>query len=295
MPMRPEVFHRLTPLLVVVLLAGCVTTPESEERTGDTPDPVLQELAGLLPGHYVTPTQADSSQVLALEVVADPAAAHEQLRLLMIQTRMDRPDDPPRQFEWLLESAGNTEDRLIATFAPMDRAGRIQRRCGMQVTVRRDGLTSQTDPQECRFGEGEQLTGLLKEIAFDGSQIVIGDRLISIPGGEPQGNDQVTRFMLSRHFSGWAGVREGGDWRMASTISLQTGLGSIEPHDAARMDLGLRVELNHYLMRRTDEVKLRLSVTDTESGQLLGEAWADADARSIGIALPDLQVGLEMN
>ncbi len=293
MPMRPDPVQAVIGVLLAAFLTACATSPESQERTLQAPDPILQELASALPGHYVTPARAGGDERLELEVIADPATSPGHLRLLMIQRRIDRPDDPPRQFEWRLETSHVDHDRLNGSFAPMDAAGRVQRRCHMQVSVRRDGLTSQTDPQECSFGEGERLTGLLKEIAFDGHQLVIGDRLISLPRGEPLGDDQVTRFMFSRRYTGWAGVRNGGDWRMASTISLQSGMGSIEPHDAAHMDLGLRVELNHYLMSRSDQVKLRLSVTDRETGKLLGESWGDADAQSIGIALPGVQVGLE--
>ena len=293
MPKNPDPVRAVACLLLAAILSACATSPENEERKPQASDSILRELASALPGHYVTPARTGSSERLELEVIADPASSPGHLRLLMIQTRIDRPDDPSRQFEWRLETSNVDHDRLHGSFAPMDPAGRVQRRCSMQVSVRRDGLTSQTNPGECSFGDGEQMTGLLKEIAFDGRQLVIGDRLISLPGGEPMGNDQVTRFMFSRRFTGWAGVRNGGDWRMASTISLQSGMGGIEPHDAAQMDLGLRVELTHYLMSQSDQVKLRLSVTDLETGELLGESWADADAQSIGIALPGLQVGLE--
>lgn len=281
------------PLLALGLIAGCATTPEPETRPDQRAHPVLQELAGLLPGYYVTPARAGGGQRLALEVASDPTASPHELRLLMVQKHLDQPDQASRQFEWLLEAPDHVQDRLQGSFAPMDAAGRVQRRCSMQVNLRRDGLTAQTNPAECSFGQGDRMTGLLKEIAFDGTQLVIGDRLVSLPAGEPVGNDQVTRFMLSRQFSGWAGVRDGSDWRMASTIGLRTGQTEILPHDAAGMELGLSVTLNHYLMSRGERIKLRMTVSDSETGELLGEAWADADARSIGIALPDLQVGLE--
>jgi hypothetical protein len=36
-------------------------------------------------------------------------------------------------------------------------------------------------------------------------------------------------------------------------------------------------------------------VIDLDSGEILGESWSDPEADQLGIALPDLQVGLERN
>jgi hypothetical protein len=279
--------------LLVLSLTGCATAPQNETDQQPHPHPALLELAGVLPGHYLTPARAGSDHHLQLEIIADPSAPPDRLRLLLIQTRTDRPEAPARQFQWQIEANADDGDRLHGEFAPMDAAGRVQRRCSMRVNLRRNGLSAQTDPEECSFGEGEQLTGLIKEIAFDGSQLVIGDRLVSLPSGEPAGEDQITRFLPGRAFSGWAGVREGDAWRMASALELATDADQREPRDASGMTLGIRIDVRHYEMARSDQVKLRLSVSDAESGDLLGEAWADADARAIGIALPDLQVGLE--
>lgn len=291
MPMHPD-WRIVTLAVLAMVLTACATTPESDDDRPARPHPALQELAAILPGHFVTPTRQGSNHQLHLEVIADPSAPPEQLRLVLVQTRNDRPDEPPRQFQWQIESAADDDDRLQGEFAPLDAAGQIQRRCTMDVDLRREGLTAQTDPTECSFGEGEQLTGLLKEIAFDGSQLVIGDRLLRLPSGESVGNDQITRFMPARIFTGWAGVRDGTEWRMATGLELSTDASGVEPRDASTMSLGFRVDVHHYEMARSDQVKLRLSVTDTESGDLVGEAWADADARAIGLALPDLQVGL---
>ncbi len=296
MPMHPE--HRLPAiagLLTALVLSGCATTTtQPQERNNqERLHPALQEVAAALPGQYSTPARSGSSRRLQIEVIADPSAPPGTVRMMMIQTRSDRPDASPRQFQWQLQAADGDDNGLQGLFAPMNAAGQIQRHCAMSVSVRREGLTAQTEPTECSFGEGEQLTGLLKEIAFDGRQLVIGDRLIRIPSGEPAAEDQITRFVRDRVFTGWAGVRDGSDWRMAVDVEAVTGSTPIEPRDAAGMSLGLEIGIDHYEMSRSDQVKLRLSVTDTVSGEILGESWADADARSIGIALPDLQIGLE--
>jgi len=294
MPMRPELrLPAIAGLFMTLAFTGCATTsPQQGDQEQERLHPALQELAAALPGHYTTPARAGTNRRLQLEVVADPSAPTSALRLIMIQTRTDRPEEPPRQFQWQLQAV-EAEDGFEGSFAPMNAAGQAQHQCAMSVNLRREGVTAQTDPTDCSFGEGEQRTGLLKEIGFDGSQLIIGDRLVRIPSGEAARDDQIIRFVRSRTFTGWAGVRDGSDWRMASNVEAGTGSAPIQPRDASGMDLGLEVGIDYYEMSRTEQVKLRLSVTDIDSGELLGEAWADADAGSIGIALPELQIGLE--
>lgn len=297
MQIRPDIRSGLpTGLAIIGLLAGCATISPQPESEAPQRSPVLEELASILPGEYATPRSRDATDGrFYLQVHADRSTASGPLRLVMTQTRAGR-SETPRRFEWVLREIENSgEERFTAEFAPLDSGGQPRRRCTMSVTLRRNGLTGQTDPEECKFGEGEQMTGLLKEIAFDGTQLVIADRLISLPGGEPLGDDQVTRFFPVRAFTGWAGVRDGGDgdWRMASSLAVTTASDLAEPVDAGEMSLGILVELAHYRMDRSEQVMLRLTVSDAESGDILGEAWADADAQSIGLARPDLQVGLD--
>jgi hypothetical protein len=294
MPMHPErAWPTIAGLLVVLALSACATTnTPSSDQNQERLHPALHELAAALPGQYSTPARAGSHRRLQLEVIADPSTPPTTVRLIMAQSRSDRPEEQPRQFQWLLQPADGA-DGIRGSFAPMSAAGQIQRQCAMSVSLRREGVTAQTDPGDCSFGEGEQRTGLLKEIAFDGSQLVIGDRLVRIPSGEPAGADQITRFVRDRAFTGWAGVRDGSDWRMAADVQAGTASTPVEPRDASGMSLGLEIVIDHYEISRTGQIKLRLSVTDSETGELLGEAWTNADAHSIGIALPELQVGLE--
>ncbi len=292
--MRPDARSLpVAALLVTLALSGCATTHiQQPEQEREPLHPALQELAARLPGHYSTPSRAGSHRRLQLEVITDPSAPPGALHVVMRQTRGDRHDELPRRFQWQLRPIDG-EDGIQGSFAPMTASGQTGRHCTMTVSLRREGVTAQTDPGDCSFGEGEQQTGLLKEIAFDGSQLVIGDRLVRIPSGEPAREDEITRFVRDRAFTGWAGVRDGRDWRMAASVELGTGSVPLEPRDASGMALGLDIAIDHYQMSRTGQIKLRLSVADTESGELLGEAWADADARSIGIVLPELQIGLE--
>lgn len=292
MPRHPEFRTIFLAGAFAILLASCTIT-ETRERVETQPmHPALQELAMTLPGRYVTPRQADNSPALMLNVSAQRADRPDQLRLIIEQQALDQPDRTPRRFQWLL-SPGERHD-LRAEFAPISSRGQIQRRCEMEVNLRHNGLSAQTDPATCNFGE-DGSTGLLKEIAFDGSQLVIGDHLIDLGAGEPLAPEQVLRFVPVRSFRGWAGVREGNDWRMARNLAMNNRHGNHEPTDAAGMGLGIRLELVHYQMAGdAGRVVLRLSATDGESGQMLGEAWADMDARSIGLVLPDLQVGLDL-
>ncbi|QOC23962.1 hypothetical protein IC757_07630 [Wenzhouxiangella sp. AB-CW3] len=302
MPIRPEPAPELAKLPIAlacmalaIALAGCATSPTTSDAADATaPPPVLRDLANGLPGDYLTPERAEQPSRLHLRVSTDQSAPDPTtLRLIMTQRQLDQPDQPPRRFQWQLQTDPDNSGGLKGHFAPLDETGEVRRHCDLTVSVRRDGISSHTSPTQCHFGSGEQQTGLLKEIAFDGSQLVIGDRLKQLPSGEPVGEDQILRFMRQAGFSGWAGVRDGQTWRSASTFTLQTGAGHITPTDVADMDLGFDVGITHYEMSRDNRIKLRMTVTDTETGEIIGESWADADAEAVGLALPDLQIGLE--
>jgi hypothetical protein len=282
------------PVLAGLLaLTGCATVAERGNDVEAVGLNLIAELHRTLPGDYATvlsrQQRLDAIEPLLLNVRAEPSFDPGELILVLAQ----RQGDGPLRSFLLTVSISETPDRLDGAFAPLDERGQPRRDCAMEFSVRTDGFSGQTDPQSCRFGEGERATGLIKEIAFDGDQLVIGDRLVRLADGMPAADDQIHSFFRVRYFSGWAGRLEGDRWRLAKAFELHSGDGYIEPVDAAGMSLGLGVELARHEPGSERGQILRLSLIDLDSGEILAQSWADPDAESLGIALPDVQVGLE--
>ncbi len=277
-----------------VLITGCVTSPETTDSGWSENAHSLRQIGAALPGDYSTSLTREQrlggQNPLVLNVRREVLTDHDRIAFTLTQRRGN---EPPRAFLLGLEP-GDADNELTGLFAPLDQSGQSRRRCTMLFTLRSDGFSGQSDPETCRFGEGDQATGLLKEIAFDGSQLVIGDRLMRLPGGEPVAEDQVHAFFRIRHFSGWGGRLENGVWRLARDFDLHSAAGYIEPLDAAGMSLGFGVEISLHTLSAAGGHILRLTVTDLHDGEILAQSWADPEAESIGIALPDLQVGLDM-
>lgn len=280
---------RLQAAALFLLLAGCAATPEPAVEA-DRPSPLLQEIAARMPGDYISvQEEAIRAQSLSIERIA--SAAPRNLGLSLVQSNGQ--GENVRRYGLKLEP-GAIENRLDGEFALLDAQGRTRRSCGMAFHATRQGLIGETDPASCRFGEAEGRVGLLKEIAFDGSRLTIADRLVDPDSGEALGPDRVIRFLPIRVYEGWLGVLEGEEWRVARAFDLRTGA-STEPRDAADMSLGVSIALDYYRMERgDDDVLMRLTVTDSQDGELLAESWAAPGSETIGIALPDLQIGLNL-
>jgi len=217
------------------------------------------------------------------------AGNHRGLALSLIQAADG--DERPRYYGVELEPT-DSDSRLTGRFALLGSKGSVRKSCPMQFHITRQGLVGETTPDSCRFGEGNDEIGLLKEFAFDGRGITIGDRLVDLQSDQPQGGDQVIDFLPAHDFNGWLGTFEGGEWRVARDFTLRTGEHAV-PLDAADMGFGIALALNYYRMEQSGQQTLmRLTVTDRESGDVIAEAWAEPGSGSLGIALPDLQVGL---
>lgn len=268
-------------------LAGCAATPEADVDPA-RPSPLLQQIASRMPGDYLS-VQDDGQRPQSLAIESLPGDAPRSLGLRMVQS--DSEGDNVRRYGLKLEST-EIENRLAGEFALLDAQGQSRHTCAMTFHATSRRLVGETEPASCRFGDGDDTVGLLKEIAFDGSTITIGDRLVDPESGEALGHDRVIRFMPLRQYEGWLGVREGDEWRVAREFELATGE-SIEPLDAAEMSLGVRITLDYYRMDRDgDQVLMRLTVLDHRSGKVLAESWATPGSTTLGIVLPDLQVGL---
>jgi hypothetical protein len=275
-------------VLCGLMLSACTSTPERPDNQPLGLNPLLAELANALPGRYASLASGDgeNEDALSLRVERESLLDPDRVAFMLTQSQ---PGQADRRFLLGLEPTVE-QGRFEGRFAPIGRSGEISRHCRMSFQLREDGFSGQTQAEECRFGEGDQATGLIKEIAFDGRQLVIGDRLVQLPAGSAAAPDQVHAFFRVRHFDGWAGRLEGGDWRRASSYSLSSDGGYVEPTDAAGMSLGVGLELHRH--RLPQGHILRLSAIDLESGVVIAESWADPDAEALGLALPDLQVGI---
>lgn len=278
----------MTAAAAAVVLAACGGTPERDDAVDPTlVDRVADVLAGQYTNHaqWQTESERPDSGPVVLEISRIPDAGMDRVALRMVQSR---PESPARAF--VVELAPDTRpQRLVGRFRPEAPGSRW---CPLDVTVRNDGFVARTDAATCRFG-GDDGHGLIKEFAHDGHRLVIGDRIVAGTGDRPVGDDRVLHFDRVYRFGGWAGVQESEDnWRIAGEIDLASDGRVIEPTDAAGMDLGIHLRLGAYRWSEDAPLVLRLTASNAESGELLGQAWADMDARSIGLALPDVQVGL---
>lgn len=282
---------RILTLIAVLAVAGCAAS--GRETPDASPSPQLQEIARALPGRYLSVTDSDGHAEVQQLTVRPQSVAESQAVGFVLSQRGTNSGDAIRRFGLILRP-GAVVNRLEGAFAPLGDDGRASNSCDMQFQLGGSGLVGETDPARCRFGEGKNATGLLKELAFDGRQLVIGERLLSLDDGRTRGRDDVLTFLPAVRFTGWAGIREGGSWRVTNSLALEPDRAAVEANDASDMSLGFVIDLTYYRMDRDDQpVLLRLTVRDAEDGEVLGQAWSDPGAARIGLALPEIQVGLE--
>ncbi len=278
------------PLALVALLAACASAPESPTAR-DASSSILAQLLTGLPGDYSTATGGDAGQrVLRMAVRAETQTPDRQTLFSLTQFE---DGVPPRRFLLQL-GPGEQANELRGRFAPERADGQVEAYCELRFAIRSDGIAGRSNPADCRFGSGESAAGLLKEIAFDGAQLVIGDRLINLSSGEPLIADQIHAFHPVRRFQGWVGRLEHGAWRRSQPFLIDSSGAEAEPRDAAGMDLGLIIELHRHNLGNDGLPILRMTIRELQGEAVLGESWADPEAERIGIALPDLQIGLEL-
>lgn len=273
-------------LASALCLGACATTSEPSRETLDA-ERRLSSIAGALPGRYASVAGGDTaSRVLVIE-----RRASDRPDSLALELRQSGGDSTVRRFGLTLR-ASDTALALDGSFAPLDETGRARGSCAMKFHMREGGLVGRTDERDCRFLQEGEATGLLKEIAFDGRQLVIGDRLINLDD-ERVISESVLTFMPALAYQARIGRREGDSWRVSTDSTLTPGGPAVRPRDAADMALGVAIGLDYFRPGSDAPVMLRLSVTDADSGEPIADAWAGAQADSFGITLPSLQVGVE--
>ena len=282
-------------IVVMLVVAGCVAT---NQQQGPEPEPALgpaERVAQMLAGSYAGMASRgsdgnDSDSLTRLDARVEQVSADG----VAVRLEQRTGDGEPRNFRLILKPTA-LATRLEGSFSPLGPRGEPAGECPLEVSVQSDGFVARTSAETCRFGRDGDAAALIKEIAHDGDRLVIGDRVVDPENGEPRMPDRVLELQRVHRFVGWAGVLDGsGSWRVAEDIELESdGLGR-EPEDAGGMTLGLALELAPHYVRDDQPPVLRLRVFDTASGELLGQAWADPAATRIGLALPDVQVGLRL-
>jgi len=294
-PQHGPAFRRALRLLtaalpLVFILGGCADMGARKDPSPASDNlQLLEQIAGRMPGDY-TSAGSHGSPGQLLSIQHQTGAGSTTLELLI--TQYSPGDEHRRRFVLSLMPA-EIADRLDGSLALLDAENRPRRSCRMKFHATSQSLVGETSPEECLFGQGAEQVGLLKEISFDGDRIDIGDRLINAQTGQAQTPDQVITFLPALHYSGWAGERDGSSWRVAREFTLVPGHAGVQLRDAAGMALGKTARLAYYrLDNNSDTDLLRLTITDTDSGEQIAEAWAEPGSNSIGLSLPEFQIGL---
>jgi hypothetical protein len=250
----------------------------------------LQSRLSALPGQFGSAIRLDQAEPGVTMRVAPVRVNAETWILEFLQAT----PDAERGFLLAFEQTLIGSD-IAASFVPLQGDGSFSRQsCGMRFRLLPGVLSGETDPQTCRFGEGEKSIGLLKEVALTDRQIVIADQLIPSAGNAGQSTDVLRLYRLDR-FTGNVRGRAGGDhaWRLSAPVVLEVGGQSIEPVDAAGMSLDVKVRLSLVESQEVGSPLIHLQAMDAVTGQTLGQAWADTQAETIGIALDTVQINLD--
>lgn len=281
-------------LASILLLGGCAAPAGRDDAPAEPAAWVggqLEQLAARLPGRYGPARRLDQGRPGEPMVLSARAGDNAGLILEL------QPERASRQRGFILSvSAGDGSSPFIAgAFVPLrSDASPSPQSCAMRFRIRGGLLAGETDPEQCRFGSGEDSVGLLKELALDGNQIIIADQLIGRAQGSGDEPDILRLYRLER-FTGQVRVRSDATagWRLAEQVEAEVGGEAIEPVDAADMGLGVRIRLELIQGKQPGSPLLYLQVMDAQSGGILGQAWSDLQADRIGLALDRVQVDLE--
>ncbi|MDX1626265.1 MAG: hypothetical protein R3323_07110 [Wenzhouxiangellaceae bacterium] len=272
------------------LLAACAAPQPATQRDAPLADPAAAaRVALLLHGDYSGPVLDGEGGPVVVE--ARQQASTGPVRTVILEQHAA--GGPARRFRLRIAPA-SAPSGVAADFAPLDASGDALGSCPLEVTIRDAGFVARTDPSTCRFGEGAAARGLVKEIAHDGSTLVIGDRVVEAGTGRAVGADRVLELLPVRRYGVRAAVRDepGDAWRVGREAVLASDGRAVSPLDAGDMALGVTLELAPVRSRPDGPMLLRLRVRDAGSGALRAQAWTDPQARRMGLELPGLQVAL---
>lgn len=280
---------------LLLLLAAC-TTPVPGGGRGSAAEqrPVAVEpVVAMLVGEYAGVSWLEGEPAAPVRIRIDRISAASGVAVL--QMRQFDAAGVERRFRIGLE-ATELATRLAGSFEPLSDDDRALGRCALELIVRGQGVLARTDASSCQFGSGDGALALIKEIAHDGDRLVIADRVVAAGTDRAIQADRMLEAVRVREFRAWAGSRDSADepWRMAGDVELRSDATSVRPRDAAGMPLGVELDLGLHRVSAQGPTVLRLRAFGIESGELLGQAWADPGAVRLGLALPQLQVGLDL-
>lgn len=279
---------------LIVLVAGCATPHRTPSTATERPpgSHFNTQLLGF-EGVYDQARQAGQTSGLELAIEFHSggiAGAEDNSQALLLRQRDVQGNERPFVLAW----QATDEDPLHqAYFAPLDsRDGQARGRCPLTARLTQAGLSAETEVENCRFGEGSSQTALHKEIALDGTQLVIADRVLSLEDTTPLQDDVVLRLFRRQRFEWRAIDRSDGGQRLAAPGVIDTAGHAIALSDAAGMALPFRLQLRYYQLGRSETVVLRLSILD-ETGDVVAESWGDHESTALGIATDTIEVALQ--
>ena len=282
--------RRVGAVLAALLLTACQTQgPRPATPSTANSEAILSGIAASLPGLYLHALRPEETQgALFLDITSNRVSPTE----LVLDLRQFQDQASERRFRLVLNRA-EALDWLPARFMPIHADGSMAgRECSMRFRLSTQGLIGQTDPDECRFDSGAQSVGLLKEMNFDGETVNIADQIFD-QQGQAAAAPQLLQFQRAGRFTGTAAVREGGTaWRVAESLQVLPNQSLIEPLDAAGMSLGILINLQLIDESGREGPILNLQISALDSGELLGQTWANPATQLIGLGLPDLRVEL---
>lgn len=289
---------RILFLAAVLALTACQTGPASRPTTsGSGP-----ALAGVFDNHEQAWAARQAGEILVPAVrlqLEEPAAGWS---LWQVQMQGER----PLQAQWafrLVQEAGSM--RLVpyrppAPGAAFDTTTWIALdACALKGRAEAGRLQVNADPAACGLlapGLGPDAALLPLVVEREGEWLRV--RLYADLARGPEARAEARRV---REYRGWAAVNGAGpeasadsrDWHLQQDLVLgsEGGEAPLRWRDGGEAGWSLRLE--RLTFQEGSVPVLRLAAIDNADGSVLAYAWADPDARRIGLNLGWLQVGLE--
>lgn len=267
-------------------LSGCALPPEQASSFREnyyTAQSVALTRFGQMQGNYIS-TGTDPTQL-----TVTPERSEDLGEAALLWTQSDVGDSSNlRQFRI---AARGTGAGVTGIFAPLLNGQLTTRVCPLTWQLAANESTSgilqaSTDQSGCVFQSNGASVALHKEIVFDGDFITVADR---IDGPDmPASSTMITQFVRLKSASARVARLDVDQWRMAVEFEMPADGQRRQPTDAAGMDLGVGISLR--LQTMDSEPQWRLVVSDKDSSEIIGQAWADWNAQRIGWANEKLQV-----
>jgi hypothetical protein len=167
------------------------------------------------------------------------------------------------------------------------------------MTRGRDALSYAADAKTCSAvlpGLGEAAALLPLHWQLDGEHL-----RVTTVSDQARGTAAATDALRVHWFTGWSAINGAGpkavadssDWHLRRDLRLHS--------EGARLPMtwrdgnasGYTLELSRLHYRESGSEILRLAVIDDKTGAVVSYAWADPDARRIGLNVGWLQAGFE--